>query len=98
MEFFGKFCFAVTIALLSTLIGGFVFLQLYGWFIASTFHAPVITLPQALGVMLVISYLKIKPVKDSEPFSIEKLGKDFIQVVVIGLLALGIGYLIIQFI
>lgn len=84
---------------LSVFIGGFVFLKLYGWFIITTFNAPVISLPQALGLMLFIGYLKPKPKKDEdEKFSIEKYAKQFIELIVIASFALGIGYLILQFV
>ena len=98
MENFGKFCFTVILMVLSVFIGGFVFIKLYEWFIMSAFQAPKITFAQALGVMLFVGYLKPKTKKDEEKFSIEKYGKQFLELVLMALIALGLGYLILQFI
>lgn len=34
-------------------IGGFTAMRLWNWFIATTFHGVILTLPQAMGVVLV---------------------------------------------
>ena len=98
MEDFGKFCTALILMTLSVFIGGFVFIKTYEWFIVSAFQAPKITFAQALGVMLFVGYLKPKAKKDEEKFSIEKLGKQFFEQVLMALFVLGLGYLILQFI
>lgn len=94
MENFGKFCFTVILMVLSIFINVFVFIKLYEWFIMSAFQAPKITFAQAFGIILFVGYLKPKVKKDEEKFS----GKQFLELVLIALIVLGIGYLILQFI
>lgn len=48
---------AVTFLVLITLLSGVVFMQLWGWFVVQTFHAPSLHLAQAIGIALVVRYL-----------------------------------------
>lgn len=42
---------------LSALLNGYVLSKLWAWFIVTTFHAPPLSLPAAIGLALVVSYL-----------------------------------------
>jgi len=97
MESFGKFCYAMILLVLTTMIGGYVFLKLYEWFVVTTFHAPAITITQAIGLMLFIGYIKPKSTTKGEKFDAKKFTVWFIEMVGMAALVLGIGYLIVQF-
>lgn len=40
-----------------TILSGYVLSILWAWFIVSTFGLPLLTIPVAIGIMLVVSYL-----------------------------------------
>lgn len=99
MESLGKICFAIIIIFLSSIIGGFVFMTLWKWFVVSTFNLPVISLAKAIGLMLFINYLKPKlEDKDEDISTVDKLGKSFIKIITFALFILGLGWTIFQFI
>lgn len=41
-----------------TILSGYVLSVLWGWFIVPTFGLPLLTIPVAIGVMLVVAYLE----------------------------------------
>lgn len=50
------FMVIVTLAL-STIIYGLTFQVLWGWFVVQTFRVPALSIPDALGLALTVSYL-----------------------------------------
>ena len=74
MKEFGKFCLRLILMIVSTIFSGYVFLQLYNWFILIPFHAPIINLAQAIGLKLIISYTQVFP----KPSEIETTMKSII--------------------
>lgn len=84
-----------------TLLSGWVFSILWGWFIVSTFHAQPITLVGAIGVTLVVRFLTTniprsdpKNVKTQAVLLAEAIGYAFVA----PLLSLGLGWIVHLFI
>ncbi len=46
--------------ILASVFSGYVFSILWGWFIVTTFGLPVLTIPAALGTILVVRYMTLK--------------------------------------
>lgn len=53
MNNLGKF----TLMLLSQVLKGFAFVVLWGWFVSGWFSIKPITIPESLGITLIISFL-----------------------------------------
>lgn len=47
----------LTLAVLQSVLYGFVLKVLWGWFVVETFHAPELSIPVALGIALIVKYL-----------------------------------------
>lgn len=99
MEIFGKSVFALLAFITSVIIGGYVFMVLWSWFISPTFHVQNLTVAQALGVSLVYDYIKtVKETKVNEDESVtEKFAKMLGIELIKGALFLGIGWIITLF-
>lgn len=100
MDSFGKFCFAIIILTISTIIAGFVFLTLWKWFVIPPFHLPAISLTQAIGLMFTLRFLKGMKKDDGKKDmeeTIKDLKEDFKSLIVYTGLVLVIGWIIFQF-
>lgn len=98
MENFGKFMTVVLITITTSIINGFVFVKLWYWFIVPTFSMEELRIVEAIGVILLIGFVKQtrdKENKDDDFWS--KFLESMIYIVVFALLALGFGYLISLF-
>ena len=59
-EALGKFALAIlnlAYAIGCKILSGYVLSVLWGWFIVSTFGLPLLTIPVAIGIMLVVGYM-----------------------------------------
>lgn len=98
MESFGKFCSALIILFLATIIDGFMYMQLWKWFIAPTFQMTELKLAQAIGLSLFVGFIKVvKPAKDADDKFIEKVIYAFIQRIALSAFVLLIGKIITLF-
>jgi len=66
MENFGKFMTIVLAMIISPIISGFVIVKLWAWFIVPTFEVNPLRIVEAIGIMLLINYLKAKRDKESD--------------------------------
>jgi len=58
MENFGKFCAGLLMLILAVIIGGFVFMKFWSWFIVPTFALPALSFLQSVGISWFVSYIK----------------------------------------
>jgi hypothetical protein len=94
-ENLGKLLFATFLAIITIIVEGFVFMQLWQWFTVPVFKVQPLTLVQSLGLILFLAYLKSKPKKKTEDdLSWENLVRNFINSLMLISLFLGAGYLI----
>ena len=96
MEKFGKFCFGVLSIITRSLLSGYAFMKLWGWFIVYTFHVQPINLIQSIGLVFFWGYLKPKK-KDVDGFTWKKFIKEFVEDLLLVGVVLGLGYLITLF-
>ena len=96
METFGKICFAAVAVILSSVLGGYVFMKLWEWFVVYAFAVKPLTLIQAIGLMFVWGYLKHKSKKD-EDVTWEDFAREVFSTLILMCMVLGIGYLITLF-
>lgn len=54
---FGGLALVPAMLLASAALGGWVISVLWGWFVVPTFHVAAITVPQAIGVDLIVTYM-----------------------------------------
>lgn len=96
MENFGKFITIVLSFIITTLVGGFVFMKLWAWFIVSIFHLPSLNIIEAIGVMMIINYATHRSSSKTEKS--ENPINDFLSLVItniiISLLVLLIGWIL----
>lgn len=95
MEAFGKFCFGVLAIVVAALIGGFVFMKLWAWFVVYAFGVQELNLIQSIGIVFFVSYLKKKKKDDDgEEIDWEKFVKEFFTGIFWDAIILGLGWLI----
>lgn len=98
MENLGKLFFTLITMVITTLIGGFVFQTLWGWFIVPTFSIQPMTIIQAIGTSFFIGYLNINlGKKNDEKFTMEFVFKTLVSSILMSLFVLGIGWIITLF-
>lgn len=97
MENFGKFMFVIISMIVSPLITGFTFLKLWQWFIASTFEMQPLRLIEAIGIMFLISYVRVRRSKTDDG-GIKDLAENLIFILLSSLLTLLFGFVFKQFI
>lgn len=90
---FGFFIFALAT---SILLGGYVFMQLWEWFIVYAFDVKSIGYMQSIGVVFFWNYLTLKKEenKDIDPDSI---AESLVRAISIYIITLILGHLIILF-
>lgn len=57
MEAIGKFFVSSIVLVLTVFLRGWAFSVLWGWFVVKQFDLPAISIPLAIGISLIVSYL-----------------------------------------
>ena len=69
MEKFGKFTAIVLVMIIAPIINGLVVTKLWGWFIVPTFEMNPLRIVEAIGIVLLITFIRSKREKsDSDNF------------------------------
>jgi len=88
------------VVVLSTLFNGWVLSILWGWFMVPTFGLPTLSMPQAMGIALVVSYLTYHyngvPAQEKEKTKAEKIISVSMPILR-PLFTLGFGWVIHQY-
>lgn len=78
----------------SAVVNGFVLVHLWGWFFVPVLGLPLLSIPQAVGISLVVSFLTHQAhVEKENPDGVKVLTSAFLR----PLLALLIGWVVKQF-
>lgn len=89
----------IFIAIISTIFNGFALSQLWSWFVVTTFGLQAITIPQAIGISMVIGFLTGNSTTDNDKSdSTEKIIKAIVTAIFKPVFALIFGYIIYLFI
>lgn len=71
---------------------------LWGWFVIPVFNVPNLSVVQAVGLAMVVSYLTKKHESDSKKELSDVIATLVVEVVFVPLTALLLGWIIVQFI
>lgn len=94
---------AIVILVLSALAGGFVFMQMWHWFIVPTFRLEDLKYVNAIGVSYFVGYImtrgqrKKKKKEGEEGGTVKKQWESFANAVGLSAVLLGIGWVLYQF-
>lgn len=84
---------------LGVLWSGFALSNLWAWFVVSTFGVPPLSIPAAIGLSLIISYLtRQKTSIDKSKETIELIIESVMWMAFRPAAALGIGWIVLQWI
>lgn len=91
------------IAVFGSLFSGFVLTILWAWFIVPAFHVVQITIPQAIGISLVVGMLAPRASsssddKEKKKDPVDSLVTSFFVVLLAPLIALGVGAIVHAFV
>jgi hypothetical protein len=89
MEKFGEFILSLLVSVISLIIGGFVIMKLWLWFIVPTFEMNPLKIPEAIGIILLFTFMTIKKVKNQD--TSEEMIENFFYLVIYSGLFLLIG-------
>jgi hypothetical protein len=90
MENFGKFMTVVLAMIISPIINGFVFSKLWFWFIVPTFQMQPLRVVEAIGIIFLINFIRVKRNKESDK---DKLWETFASNMVFTVLMAGFALL-----
>lgn len=86
---------------LSYVLNGWALSVLWGWFIVQTFDTPILSIPAAIGVAMIASYLTKDSSLDDDAKSRKSTTERFIHALIVSvfhpLLAVGVGWVVLQF-
>ena len=91
MENIGKFTVGLALLIAAIVIRGWVVSTLWGWFIVPVFHAPVLSIMQAVGLSLVAGVFTTS-LRDFEDKSEKSVWEQFLIVTLANLFFLATGY------
>lgn len=99
MKVFGWIVAVVGTMVLSSILNGYALSVLWRWFIVETFGLPLLTIPTAIGVALVVSYLTVHLSNEEDKRSAtEKLFSGIAWAITKPLFALAIGWVVVKFV
>ena len=98
MENFGKFMTVLLAMIISPVINGFVFSKLWLWFIVPTFQIQTLRVVEAIGIILLINFIRVKRDKEASKDKLwETLALNMIFVVLMAGFALFSGWIVTLF-
>lgn len=99
MKTIGVIVTFLTAIALSSVIHGWALMKLWGWFIFPYFDVPMITIPVAIGISLIVGMLAIKPdqINSSEKRSSEDAIGQLIGNMLSPIVVVFIGWIVTLF-
>lgn len=95
MKIIGYISTTIVIMVYAAMMNGWALSKLWSWFIVTTFGLPALTIPAAIGLAMVVSYLTTKlDDKKSEDKYWETLVKGAVIATIKPLFALGFGAIV----
>ena len=90
----------VAVLVISTIANGFALSVLWGWFISPVFGLPALTIVQAIGLSMVVSYLTYQYIRDSgEKKTLTKsILTELVMAILRPALVLGLGAIVNLFV
>lgn len=101
METFGKAIYGTLLIIVIMLLGGLTFSILWNWFMVPIFDLKSLTVPEAIGLITMLNYLKYQKNKDQSEnqtnSTIYELTKTFFEYLFICLISLFFAWVITLF-
>lgn len=97
METFGKFIAFMIAIVLNTLIVGYTFSLLWGWFIVTTFNTRPLSIVESLGVITIWSYIKLKREEEKDEDFAEAIIKGVLFTFIMSIWVIVVGYVLTLF-
>ena len=95
----GLLVITILVSIIASVINGWVPTVLWGWFIVPVFSLPALTIVQAIGVALIITFLTRHSISsDSSKDWTEAIGSAFGMSIVYPLITLVIGRILLIFV
>lgn len=98
---FGAAVLLVGVSVLSYVLNGWALVKLWGWFVLPRFaSAPSLSISQAIGIAIVVSFLTSQSIPDEKNDDTpgEKIGKAVTVALLKPLIAVGIGWIVAQYV
>lgn len=102
MKYVGYAVSWLVVIVLGSIFYGFALATLWGWFVVPALHAPALTVPQAIGLSLVVSMFTSRQVREKKDTDTESAGgallTSSVVAVIVPLLWLTMGFLVHLFV
>ena len=99
LKAFGAVALVVTAVVVGVTVRGWVLATMWVWFIVPIFHLPSLTIPQAIGVSMVLALLTKDTASnaDDKKSTAEKWAHAGATILVAPVVTLGLGWIVLQF-
>ena len=98
MEAFGKFMTVVLALIITPIITGFGFVKLWAWFIVPTFNMHTLRIVEAIGLMMIIGFVRAKQNnKDEDEDAWQRFIKTILFTVIMSAIVLFFGWIVSMF-
>ena len=99
METLGKLMVGIMLAAIGIIIGGFVFMKLWIWFMVPAFETlPILTFTQSVGVSTFLAMMKVKREKNEKDKDFGDIVSDWFEGLIFVFVMFGMAYVIHVFI
>lgn len=100
METLGKVIFGLFGFVFTFVLEGITISTLWGWFIVTQFHLPALSIPSAIGIGAVVSYMTHQNIKEfpDDDTAFTKMTKSFGRSILMAVVYLAVGWVIFQFV
>jgi len=99
MKVIGVLVTAVVVAALNAVLNGWAFVTLWNWFVLPSFEsAPVLTIPVAIGIGILISLLTIETPQKTQKTTTEESVTFIFASLLRPVMAVGMGWIVTLFI
>lgn len=99
---FGLVILAIAVVVLGSVANGFVLSKLWEWFVAPTFELPLLSIPVAMGISVVVAMLTYQSSKSDKKSESKSLNEAVIELILEVTLkpatTLLVGWIIYQFV
>ena len=80
--------------IVSSVLNGLVLVKLWSWFIVPTFALPVLSVPVAIGISILVKYLTLQKMPKDDNAGAAKIGEAYGFAIAYPILTLFIGWLV----
>jgi len=95
MKIIGYITSFIVVIVFASIWSGYALSVLWAWFIVPAFGLPMLSIPAAIGVSMIVSYITHQTIpSDKEESSFEKITKGILEATMKPAFALGFGWIV----